>query len=173
VFEFPPDNSDHPKHLLYRLMHTFPELAEIRALDPKVAVIFRTVDKIKQNRMVLGSCHIPNVQGELRPLFELLLTDKLGFYPDFLIVLSKPYWDVASDLHKEMLCLHEALHMGQEQDKYGTPRFNLQTGEPVFGIQGHSIEEFDQIARRYGAEWADTRNFVAAVQEGESKKVSS
>ena len=166
MFEFPPDDEAHPKHLLERLLKEHEEFAEIAGMEPKIAVIFRLETQQRQGRMVLGTCYMPQVQGELRGLFEVLLTERLGFWPDFLIVLSKPFWMMVTDLDREALMHHEMRHMGQQTDKYGTPRFNLQTGEPVFGIIGHDIEAFDSEVRRYGRWKSDIGSFLDAAAAG-------
>jgi hypothetical protein len=52
-------------------------------------------------------------------------------------------------------------------DEFGCPKFNRQTGLPVFGMIGHDVEEFVGIVRRYGAGSAAgrTRDLVAAAKK--------
>ena len=166
MFELPdPSDPQGPMQLLMRLQQTHEELFEVRDLNPKVAFLFRSEDRIKAGRVILGACYIPSVQGELKPLFDQMLRAWVGEV-DFLIVLSRTFWDAASELEREALVHHEALHMGQEVDKYGTPRFNAISGDPVWGLVGHDLEAFDQEVRRYGRWKSDIGSFLDAAKAG-------
>jgi hypothetical protein len=168
VFEFPdPSDPQGPMQLLKRLQGTHEELFEVRDLKPKLAILFRTDEVIRQGTVRLGTCYLPSVQGELRPLFDQLLLHWLGMEElDFLIVLSKPFWDAANDLEREALLVHEAMHMAQAVDRYGTPRFNLQSGDPIWAIRPHDLEEFDAIVKRYGRWKPDVGRFLDAAAAG-------
>ena len=165
MYLFPPDDDAHPQRILDRLYETHAELADVALLKPKVAVIFRTVEKVKHGKVALGTCYMPQVQGELRGLFEMLLEERLGFFPDYLITLDLGFWEASDERTREVLVLHEALHMGQARDRYGTPRFDAM-GEPVWGIQGHDLEEFGAVVARYGAWQPDIERFIEAAKRG-------
>lgn len=78
----------------------------------------------------------------------------LAWFPDreldFLITLYAPYADEVDDLGFCSLVEHELYHCGQQMDEFGCPKFH-RNGRPKFGIQGHDVEEFVGIVRRYGA----------------------
>jgi hypothetical protein len=62
---------------------------------------------------------------------------------------------------------HELYHCGQQRNEFGGPKFNSM-GLPIFGINGHDVEEFVGIVRRYGvgAAAGQTLALVEAAQRG-------
>lgn len=144
------------------------EMDEHRDIAAGGAVIdwlFRAEVKKKQGRFILGTCYMPRVTGDLSDLFDHLLERMLGRRPDFLIVLSWDYWRDASPREREILCFHELKHASQAKDMFGSPRFNRETGAPIWAILGHDIEEFDDVVRRYGVHSADLERFLHAITE--------
>ena len=55
---------------------------------------------------------------------------------------------------------------GFQVDREGAPRFDDE-GRPVWGLQGHDVEEFAAVVRRYGAHNPDIQRFLAAADEYE------
>ena len=47
----------------------------------------------------------------------------------------------------------------------GEPKFDRLTGGPLFAIQGHDVEEFTGVVRRYGATTLALREMMAAAKE--------
>lgn len=160
-----------PWPIFRRLLETHNELAELgEMLEAGITVAFmlRAGEWKSSGRSILGKCYCgPSAQGDLRPLFEQLLTDTLGYYPDFLICLQAEWWEDATDAQREVLLFHEALHAGQAKDQFGSPKFNRDTGMPVPCIVPHDLEEFNAVVRRYGAWTFDVAEFLAAAREGE------
>lgn len=163
------DAADSPWPIFRRLLSTHEELGELSSLidsDIRIAFMLRYGEWKKGGRQTLGTCYCgPSAQGDLRPLFEQLLEDTLGYYPDFLIVLAGDWWEEASEEERTVLVFHEALHAGHAKDQYGTPKFNRQTGLPVPCIVPHDVEEFTAVVRRYGAWKSDLAEFLAAAAE--------
>ena len=151
------------REIFDRLVRECDEFAHILEGEPAVVFLLRRDPKIKQGRDVLGECCLPTVQGALRSMFEWLMLQQFGHRPDFLVVLDKDYWDSCGDHLREVLMHHEAMHMGHALDKDGAPRYDKDTGRPVWCIQGHSVEEFTETVRRYGAWNAGLREFVESV----------
>ena len=169
MYVFPDhDGPESPMRVLDRLYVSHQELHAVAALEPNVRFAFKYGGLRHRGRRALGVCYMPSVQGELRPLFEQLLHDALGLYPDFLIVIEAEWWEGAPEREREILVFHEAMHMMQAEDEYGTPRFNRTTGEPIWAVRPHDVEEFACVARRYGAWSGDLVNFVEALREGEA-----
>jgi len=160
-------DEDSPWPIFRRLLSTHVELAELKSMldsDITIAFMFRAGEWERDGRVTLGKCYCqPSAQGDLRPLFEQLLEDTLGFYPDFLIVLNAEWWGQASEREREILVFHESLHARQAVDKYGAPRFDRATGRPVPAIRPHDVEEFTAVAARYGAWKSDLQEFAAAL----------
>lgn len=162
------DDAAGPWPIFNRLLASSADLAVLREMldsDLRLAIMMRAGDWSRGEKVKLGMCCLPSVQGELRPLFEQLLEDTLGYYPDFLIVLNAEWWEDASEVEREALVFHEALHADHAKDKYGTPRFNRDTGLPIPAIRQHSIEEFNEVVRRYGRWKSDVGDFLDAAAE--------
>lgn len=165
-FQIPGSEENAPAAICERLVRSCDEFAHLKDGEPAMLFLFRTTPKTKAGRDVLGTCYMHSVQGELKPMFEWLLIEKFGYYPDFMIVLDKAFWDEADDRTREALMFHELLHAGQKHDKYGAPMFNKDTGRPTWCINGHDIEAFDAEVRRYGAWTPDIAAFVEAAKGG-------
>jgi Putative phage metallopeptidase len=143
----------------------FPEHEDISNGGANIDWLFRTSEKIKAGRRILGMCYAkPKVQGDLSPLFDDLLTRLLGRIPDFLIVLDLAYWNEASPLQREILVHHELLHAAQAKDLFGAPKFD-RDGNPVWALRAHDLEEFHDVVRRYGVHSEDVEAFLHAVTE--------
>jgi hypothetical protein len=143
----------------------FEEHQDIRNGGANIDWLFRTSEKIKAGRRILGMCYAkPKVQGDLSPLFDDLLTRLLGRIPDFLIVLDLAYWDEATPLQREILVHHELLHASQAKDLFGAPRFD-RDGLPVWALRAHDLEEFNDVVRRYGVHSEDVEAFLHAITE--------
>lgn len=161
-----PDPETHPATIAERLLN-LPEHAHLREGDASIDWLMRAEPKIKGGRHVLGTAYMPRVNGELSELFDWMLERLLGRMPDFLIVLDLGYWETATPLQREILCYHELCHCVQKVDRYGAPRFTKE-GLPVWGLRGHSVEEFTEVVARYGAWNDEIREFVAAVAAHDS-----
>lgn len=160
-----PEGPDHPAIIAERVLD-LPEHAHLREGEAHIEWLFRAAPQIKAGRQILGTCHLPTVQGSLRDFFVWLCAKMFGALPDFLIILDKGYWDEASPREREILVYHELCHAVHAVDKYGELRFDRETGEPVWGLRGHDVEEFTQVVQRYGQWNDDIRRFVAAANEG-------
>jgi len=159
---------DSPWPIFERLKASHPELAELASMleqEITLAFMFRAGEWGSNGRMTLGKCYCgPSAQGDLRPLFEQLLEDTLGFYPHFLIILSDDWWQDASPVQREILVFHEALHAAHAKYKYGELRFHRETGQPIPGIRPHDVEEFTSVVARYGGWKEDVAEFLRAAR---------
>lgn len=167
------DTVNSPVRIFNRILKSHPELEELRALiedhEMTVAILMKEGELKLRGQLVAGLAALPDAQGAMKPLFAWLLETVLGYSPDFLIILSADWWAEASDIHREALVCHEALHCGHAKDAYGSLRFNNATGAPIIGIMPHDVEEFAAIARRYGAWTPDLEAFAEALAEGSKK----
>jgi len=174
MFTVPPkDEAGSPWPIFEALLRTHDELAELRDMldqDVSIAFMLRAGEWESQGRQILGKCYCgPSAQGDLRPLFEQLLEDTLGYYPDFLIILNAGWWEDAGETRREILVFHEALHAGHARDKFGSLRFNRITGKPVPCIRAHDVEEFTAVVERYGPWKSDVEEFAAALARHAAK----
>jgi hypothetical protein len=143
----------------------FDEHNDIRSGNALIDYLFRTTEKRKHGRKVLGMCYAkPGVQGDLSDLFDDMLVRLLGRTPDFLIVLDYEYWTEATPLQREILVHHELLHASQAKDLFGAPRFD-RDGNPMWALRPHDLEEFNDVVRRYGVHSEDVETFLRAITE--------
>ncbi len=163
-YALPDDNESHPARFAESILK-LPEHAHLVDGEAGIDYLLRTHERIKGGRYVLGTAHMPSVQGELKECFEWLLFMLFGRLPDFLIVLDRAYWEQATPLQREILIYHELTHCIQKVDMYGAPRFH-RDGRPMWGLRGHDVEEFTAVVRRYGAYSQDIAGFIAAAIEG-------
>lgn len=127
--------------------------------------LFKHKPKVKHTRVIVGTAHMPHVNGDLSPLFDWMLANLLGREPTFLITLDFGYWSQATDRQREILVYHELCHCVQAVDGFGAPKFSRITGLPIFGISPHDVEEFDAVIRKYGAHDIGLQQFVLAATE--------
>jgi hypothetical protein len=89
------------------------------------------------------------------------MADWFGAVPDFLITIDA----VAASFDDASFCAlieHELYHCAQRLDEYGQPKFHRDTGEPIWGVRGHDVEEFVGVVARYGSEATGTTDLVKA-----------
>lgn len=157
-----PDPDTHPAVIAERVMR-MPEHLHLADNEIEIDWLMRTREKIKGGRLVLGSVHEPTCQGEFRDLFQWMLEGLLGRLPRFLVILDDAYWAQASPRAREILVFHELAHIRHQLDRYGAPRFD-KDGLPVYGLNGHDVEEFTSVVARYGAHSAELAEFIDAAR---------
>jgi hypothetical protein len=167
TYILPDENEMHPGIYYHRCLN-FPEHAHLKDGEPTVEFLYRAIPVIQAGRQVLGAVHLPSVQGKLSDLFDWMLLRLFGALPDFLIILDEEYWLSCGDKHREILMHHEMCHCIHKEDKWGSPRFGKE-GQPVWGLRGHDVEEFNLVVRRYGAYSEEVQKFMAAVRQYETE----
>lgn len=165
LFQVPEPGELHPAHYFERCLR-YPEHEHIRDGEPAFQFLYRTQPLVRGGRQVLGSVHMPTVQGQLRDVFAWMLEQTFGTLPDFLVILDRDYWTSCTDREREILMFHELSHVEQKLDKWGAPRIDRDTGKPVFGLVGHDVEEFTAVVRRYGAWNPELAAFIEAARGG-------
>ncbi len=163
------DEALSPSGYFDRLIKSCPEFAHLLDGEVNVAWFMRAAAMSVGGRMVLGTVHLPKVQGKLNPLFLWMLKEIHGSNPDFIVILDAVWWGEASLKEREILVYHETCHMVQATDREGEPKFDDDTGRPVFALVGHDVEEFAAVVRRYGAWNDDLEHFHQALNEGIEK----
>jgi len=122
-------------------------------------------------RTILGQCEImpPMAMGKWQKARALAqLVQWFDDYPDFLITIDAGAAMSMDDASFMALVEHELYHAAQAKDQWGQPKFNKQTGRPVFAIRGHDVEEFVGVVARYGADATGVRDLVSAANKGPS-----
>ena len=121
----------------------------------------------RQGRGILGTAEIFNPRGDswTKARQTRQIIDWFGTIPSFVITLSAPYCATAPDAEFCALVEHELYHCAQKVHPEWGPMYDSQTGEPLWCIRGHDVEEFVGVVRRYGADAAGVRALVAAANE--------
>jgi hypothetical protein len=157
-----PEQADLNPEVYARKLLQLPEHAHLSEGEAIIEWLLKRDEKVKGGRRVLGTAHLPRVQGELNPCFEWLLERYFERMPDFLIILDRQWWFGASLLQREILCHHELSHCVHKEGKDGEPLYD-ENDRPRWGIVDHDVNEFTSVVRRYGAWNEDLRQFVAAA----------
>jgi hypothetical protein len=104
-----------------------------------IGYLWAAVEKRKGKR-VIGQCETGTPQGAMgtwaKARVEQQITDWFGSLPDFIITLDANYCAVCGDAEFMALVEHELYHAAEDVDSFGAPKFNSQTGRPVFTSAG-------------------------------------
>lgn len=141
-----------------------PEHVHLR--HASICALWTNVSNAKAGMTVLAQCELgdPMAMGKwAKAKARLQVEQWFGYIPDFLLTFDARYADTCSDIEFMALVEHELYHAAQAKDIYGAPRFNKETGRPVFTMRGHDVQEFTSVVRRYGADAAHVREFVDAA----------
>lgn len=118
----------------------------------------------RSNRRILGQTELmpPMAMGKWQRCRAIeQMADWFGEVPDFLITIDV----VAGTFDDASFCAlieHELTHCAQAKDAMGYPKFNRDSGEPMWAIRGHDVEEFVNVVARYGTEATGTTELVKA-----------
>lgn len=134
---------------------------------PDLSFLWATQGFKKQGRFVLGECEKVMFQagGWRRSRQEHQMFDWFGDVPKFLITLDAEFCRECSDDAFCALIEHELYHIGHMKDELGEPAYSMATGLPKIGIQGHDVEEFVGVVKRYGMS-EDVKRLVEAANNG-------
>ncbi|WP_313522550.1 putative metallopeptidase [Shinella sp.] len=142
-----------------------PEHAHL--VDAHIGCLWAAVENTRKGKRVIGQCETGTPQGAMgkwaKARVEQQITEWFGSVPDFIITLDANYCAACGDAEFMALVEHELYHAAQDVDSFGAPKFNSQTGRPVFTIRGHDVEQFIGVVRRYGADAAGVRELVDAA----------
>lgn len=149
-----------PEHQLFNEDHF--HLGAFRY--PEIAVMWAQCGFKKQGRFVVGQAEkiMINAGGWKKERQEEQYLQWFNEVPEYLITIDATYAKQANDIDFCALIEHELYHIAHKKDKYGVPSYNRETGKPNLAIQGHDVEEFTGVVRRYGASH-DVQEMVKAA----------
>lgn len=143
------------------------EHAHLRSAS--IGFLWTNVDNARRGRTVIGQAEPGTPQGAMgkwaKARANQQVMDWFGHLPDFIITIHAGWWESASDAQACALIEHELYHCAQERDEFGQPKFNKNTGLPIFGMRGHDVETFIGVAARYGAVEPGVRELVDALNK--------
>jgi hypothetical protein len=134
-----------------------------------IGFLWANIPNQKQGKRVLGTAQLGKPMGSdawKKGAVEQQRREWFGALPTFLITLDAAYAATCGNAEFCALVEHELYHCMQAEDEFGAPRFNEQTGEPVWAMRGHDVEQFIGVVKRYGADAAMVRELVEAAEKG-------
>lgn len=133
-------------------------------LDARIGVLWTNAINVRQMRSILATAEIPQTMGSAwkRARAEQQMRDWFLFVPDFVLTFYAPEVRLLDDRSFCALIEHELHHCAQAEGEHG-PKFDRETGEPIYAIRGHDVEEFTAVVRRYGPTSRDVQNLVDAA----------
>ncbi len=144
---------------MYDRLHRLLDLhhRELVQQNVRIALAWATNWKADvDGRLVLGKCKkASDLDRELAPF-------------DFVILLNRDFWLHAriADVQRDALLDHELMHAAIAYDQDGEPKRD-DRGRTVFRTRKHDLEEFADIASRYGCWKRDIEEFARALKRAE------
>ena len=124
--------SEYYQKIGQQVMEEVPELKHLLTDDVRICFMASNQKKMAKGREVCGECI------KVQDLYK-------AFCPyDFLIVFYDPNTTDFDDKRLKILAEHELLHVGVEE----------KDGEMRYSIVPHDYDDFRQITKKYGTEWA-------------------
>jgi hypothetical protein len=132
-----------------------------------IGYLWTAIENNSKGRRVIGQCETGSPQGAMgkwsRARAVQQIEEWFGSLPDFIITLDAAYCAQCGDAEFMALVEHELYHAAQDVNAFGAPKFSKSTGEPVFVIRGHDVEQFVGVVRRYGADASGVREMIDAA----------
>lgn len=166
MFEPSPDLERWARETLINADSEFSNPDHEHLQDAVIGFLWTNTENASKGRRVIGQAEQPIFRcGKWQKARqEMQIRDWFGDpTPDFIITLDAIYCMDCTDMEFMALVDHELMHCGQSMDEHGSPRFNRDTGLPIYAIRDHDVQEFVSIVRRYGAITDDVKAIVEAA----------
>lgn len=134
-----------------------------------IGCLWTNTANIKQGRQIVGQAEMPERSSKggkwQKARADQQLREWFGNVPTFLLTFDAFHAQGCDDTSFAALVDHELFHCAQAQDEFGAPKFSKETGEPVYCLRGHDVEEFVGVVRRFGIQAAgeNAMDFVLAA----------
>jgi hypothetical protein len=162
-FEVAPPGENEPAEIAAMLVAKLDEFQHLRVGEPVIVFLMRADPKAKGTKTIIGQMCLPRFMGTLASVATWLLARACGGVPDFLMLIDKSWWRIATLHQRHALIHHELMHADHARDKDGEPKFH-DNGDPMWAIREHDIEEFNDTVERFGLWKDDLVNFNAAIK---------
>ena len=119
--------------------------------DADIAVLWAAGGFVSKQRRVVGTAEEVAFRCNAwqKGRQEQQMREWFGQVPGYLITLDGSYAQQCDDTAFCSLVEHELYHIAQKRNEYGAPEFD-RYGNPKLCIQGHDVEAFVGVVRRYG-----------------------
>lgn len=142
-----------------------------------IGFIWAGTPNARRGRKVIGQAEEPVFRcgAWQKGRQEQQIIEWFGQIPDFLITLDAEYCRKCNDTEFAMLVEHELSHCAQAKDPFGAPKFNRDTGAPVFTLIDHDVSEFIGVVARYGVGDPDGNlaKLIAAANQAPSVGIAN
>lgn len=165
LFFSPGDAELDPQPIATALIAHEPLFAHLRDGEASLLFLMRVMPKEKDGKATLGQMCLPTFGGPMASVGTWMLARLCDGLPDFIMILDVAWWEQAPVEQRRALVFHELLHAKHATDKEGELRFTPE-GRAVWAIRPHDVEEFDDVARRFGAWNPDLLRFAQALRAG-------
>jgi hypothetical protein len=147
---------------LYALLQELVTLHHDEILGARIALAWNlSWSPDVDGRVTLGKCRkVSDLDREV--------ADVLAY--DFVIVLRQEFWDdpLVTAVQRRALLDHELCHCSVKVDEHGDAVVD-ERGRTVYRLRRHDLEEFSEIADRYGCWKADIEAFARALDHAHQK----
>ncbi|WP_375188445.1 putative metallopeptidase [Sphingobium yanoikuyae] len=145
-----------------------PDHVHLQSAD--IGYLWTNVENARSGRRIIGQARLLPPAGEkwsagMASAHILAMFERM---PDFLIILDAMKAAEMEDWEVCALIEHELYHCAQKKDEFGEPMFHKETGQPLWAMRGHDVEEFVGVVRRYGVTSPELAAMVQAVNRGAS-----
>ncbi len=161
AYRFIPPESEHGQPM-YALLRKLVAAYHRELLTARIALAWNlSWQPDIDGRLKLGMCKkVSDLEREVADV---------GAY-DFVIILRRDFWQDAhvSDQQRQALLDHELCHAAVKLDENCEPVID-ERGRQVFRMRRHDLEEFQEIADRYGCWKKDITEFARALERARHK----
>jgi len=135
-----------------------------------IGALWTNVGNSRQGRTIIGTAELGEAKGMgkwIKARARQQIVEWFGEEPDFIMTISAQYAasEECGDIEFCALIEHELMHMAQDVDLFGAPKFR-KNGMPAFTMRGHDVEEFVGVVARYGAAATGVSKLVEAANRG-------
>jgi hypothetical protein len=143
---------------MYALLDELVETHHDDVRQARIALAWNTAWKADADgRVTLGLCRkVSNLEREV--------ADVAAY--DFVIILRREFWNdlLVTEVQKRALLDHELCHASVKLDDQGDQVID-ECGRTVYRLRKHDLEEFSEIAGRYGCWKRDLERFAKALDK--------
>jgi len=121
--------------------------------EATIGCLWTTAENTNKGRSIVGQAEMTTRGGGggwSRARSAQQRREWFGQDPLFLLTFDAYHAATVDNATFAALVDHELCHCAQVLDDFGSPAFNSQTGEPLFTIRGHDVEEFVSVVERFG-----------------------